>query len=310
MKNCRVGITGGAGFIGSNLAHELASNNDVTIIDNLSTGRIGNIADLIDKQKITFIKGSILDLPLLEEVFTGLDYLFHQAAIPSVSRSVANPQVSHEANLTGTLNVLLASKHNHIKKVIYASSSSVYGNTPVLPKVEDMKPNPLSPYAVTKLAGEYYCNVFHTVYGLPTACLRYFNVYGPRQDPDSQYAAVIPKFITRSLQGKPHIIFGDGEQTRDFTYIKDVVKANIMAAESSESGIFNVGRGERISINQLSEIISKIVGTDLKPVYEEPRPGDVDHSLAEITKAKSFNYKPEYDLEAGVNETVRWFNEQ
>ncbi len=310
MKNCRVGITGGAGFIGSNLAHELASNNDVAIIDNLSTGRIENIADLIDAQKITFIKGSILDLPLLEDAFMGLDYLFHQAAIPSVSRSVANPQVSHEANLTGTLNVLLASKRNHIKKVIYASSSSVYGNTPVLPKVEDMMPNPLSPYAVTKLAGEYYCNVFHTVYGLPTVCLRYFNVYGPRQDPDSQYAAVIPKFITRSLQGKPHIIFGDGEQTRDFTYIRDVVKANIAAAESSKSGIFNVGRGERISINQLSQIISRITGGDLKPVYEEPRPGDVDHSLAGITKAKSFNYKPEYDLEAGVIETVRWFNEQ
>ena len=179
-----------------------------------------------------------------------------------------------------------------------------------MPKTEDMLPSPQSPYAVTKLASEYYCRVFHQIYGLPTVCLRYFNVYGPRQDPKSQYAAVIPRFITRCLQGNSPIIFGDGKQTRDFTFIKDAVEANILAAESNVSGIFNIGRGENIAINQLTELVIRIGGSNEKPVHEEPRPGDIRHSLADITKAKALGYKPKYNLEAGLSETIRWFNER
>jgi UDP-glucose 4-epimerase len=309
MNDYRIVITGGAGFIGSNLAYELAVNNDIVIIDDLSTGRIDNIEDLLTKKNVTFIQGSILDIELLNKTCRGADFVFHQAAVPSVSRSVSYPQVSHEANLTGTFNVLQIARKNRIKKVIYASSSSVYGDTPVLPKTEDMIPNPQSPYAVTKLAGEYYCSVFHGVYNLPTICLRYFNVYGPKQNPGSQYSAVIPKFIASSLKEEPHVIFGDGEQTRDFTYIRDVITANILAAESNISGIFNVGTGKRISINQLSEIINRITGGKEESIHKDPRPGDVKHSLAEIDKARSFGYKPKYSIEAGIMETVRWFHE-
>ena len=242
---------------------------------------------------------------LLQKIFQGIDYVFHQAAIPSVPRSTANPLASHEANITGTLNVLLAARDNGVKKVIYASSSSVYGDTPTLLKKEDMLPNPQSPYAVTKLAGEYYCQVFQEVYGLPTVCLRYFNIYGPRQDPNSQYAAVIPRFISRVSQEKPPLVFGDGEQTRDFTFIKDVVEANILAAEGNASGIFNIGKGESISVNQLAELIIGLVGNNVEPIHEEPRPGDVRHSLADISKAKTFGYKPKYSLERVLKETIR-----
>ena len=220
----KVVVTGGAGFIGSHLAEELSKRgHKVAILDNLFTGKRENVEPLLKEGKVEFIQGSITDSPLLYKLFQDVSYVFHEAAIPSVPRSVENPQAAHEANITGTLNVLLAAKDTGVKKVIYASSSSVYGDTPTLPKKEDMPPNPLSPYAVTKLSGEYYCRVFHRVYGLPTVCLRYFNVYGPRQDPASQYAAVIPRFINRILENKPPIIFGDGEQTRDFTFVKDVV---------------------------------------------------------------------------------------
>ena len=200
--------------------------------------------------------------------------------------------------------MLLAAKANGVKKVIYASSSSVYGDTPTLPKKEDMPPNPQSPYAVTKLAGEYYCQVFHRVYGLPTVCLRYFNVYGPRQDPNSQYAAVIPRFIQRVLNNQPPVIFGDGEQTRDFTFVRDVVEANILAAESDATGVFNIGRGERVSINELARLIVVLAGISVEPVHETPRPGDIRHSLADISKARQFGYNPGYDLEEGLRETI------
>jgi len=233
--------------------------------------------------------------------------VFHQAAIPSVPRSVENPLASHEANATGTLNVLSAARDNGVRKVVYASSSSVYGDTPVLPKREDMPPNPQSPYAVTKLAGEYYCRVFQKVYGLATVCLRYFNVYGPGQNPDSQYAAAIPRFIKRGSEGSPPIIFGDGEQTRDFTFVRDVVEANILAAESDARGVFNIGRGEGISINRLAELIIGLVAQNIKPVHEEPRPEDIRHSLADISRAKSFGYRPEYSLEEGLRETISSF---
>ena len=309
-------VTGGAGFIGSNLAQELARRAcQVTILDDMSTGRLENIADLINStnsitqqtqraQRVKFVQGSITELALLQEVFQGADLIFHLAAIPSVPRSIADPQACHAANTTGTLNVLLAARDNGIKKVVYASSSSVYGDTPSLPKREDMPPNPQSPYAVSKLAGEYYCCVFQQVYGLPTVCLRYFNVYGPRQDPNSGYAAVIPRFIKRISEGNPPVIFGDGKQTRDFTYITDVVEASILAAESSATGIFNIGKGERTTINQLAELTVRLMGGNVEPIHEEPRPGDVRHSLADISKARGFHYDPKHDLEQGLEETI------
>jgi len=308
MKGKRVIITGGAGFVGSNLARELAVNNQVTIIDNLYTGKRENIADLEERGDVEFIKGSINDVSLLEGAFRGVDYVFHQAAIPSVPRSVKDPLASNNANITGTLNVLIAARDNSIKKVVYASSSSVYGDTPVLPKREDMKPNPLSPYAITKLAAEDYCRVFHKVYGLPTIALRYFNVYGPRQDPSSQYAAVIPKFITMVLGDNHPIIFGDGRQSRDFTFVKDVVQANILAAENNATGVINIGAGKRNTIYRLVQIINKIIGKNLMPIYEEPQPGEIKHSLADISKAKDIGYEPQYDLERGLRETIRWFS--
>ncbi len=300
-------MTGGAGFIGSHLAEELAGHDYyVIILDDLSTGKMENIEPLLKKENVEFIQGSIVDLALLQKLFQGAVCIFHQAALGSVPRSIENPHGTHQANATGTLNVLIASRDNGIKRVVYASSSSVYGDTPTLPKHEDMPPNPQSPYAVSKLAGEYYCQVFQRVYGLHTVSLRYFNVYGPRQDPKSQYAAVIPSFIRRVSESKPPIIFGDGEQTRGFTFVKDVVQANILAAQSDVCGIFNIGRQERITINELARSIIRLIGNDLKPIYQEPRPGDIRHSLADISKAKAFGYEPTHSLEVGLTETIRW----
>ena len=305
----RVVVTGGAGFIGSHIAEEL---NDpryqVTILDDLSTGKLANIEALLERPNVEFIHGSITDLGLLQRIFKDVHFVFHQAAIPSVPRSIDNPMASHEVNVTGTLNVLLAARDNNIKKVVFASSSSVYGDTPTLPKVEDMIPNPQSPYALTKLTGEYYCRVFKQVYNLPTVCLRYFNVYGPRQDSDSEYAAVIPLFITNIVKGQGPIIFGDGEQSRDLIYIKDVTEANILAAESDATGIFNIGRGESITINQLAKLCIKLLSNYcVNPVHEAPRPGDVKHSQADINRAKTFGFSPKYDLEEGLYETIRSF---
>jgi nucleoside-diphosphate-sugar epimerase len=307
LKNLmNVVVTGGAGFIGSNLVEELLKKHDVTVIDNLSTGRIENLDHIIDE--INFIEGSITDLDLLEEVFSGSDTVFHQAAIPSVQRSVDNPVASSEANIDGTLKVLLAARDCDVRKLVYASSSSAYGNTPVLPKREDMKPNPMSPYAVSKLAGEYYCRVFSELYGLKTVCLRYFNVYGPRQDPLSQYAAVIPRFITRILAREPPVIYGDGKQTRDFTYVKDVVKANKLAMQSEAEGVFNIACGKRVSLNELASKIMTITGIRIDPIYEEPRSGDVRDSLADITSAEEkIGYKSEYNLNLGLEGTIKWF---
>ena len=304
MKNKRVVITGGAGFIGSNLAYELATDNTVIIIDDLSTGRVENIAGLIDEENVTFIQASILDLHLLVGLFNGIDFVFHQAAISSIPRSIEEPLSTNEVNITGTLNVLIAARDNKVKKVVFASSVSVCGDTPTLPKKEDMTPKPQSPYALTKLVGEYYSHVFYQIYKLPTICLRYFNVYGPRQDPNSQYAAVIPRFISRVLQDKPPVIYGDGNQTRDFTFIQDAIQANIIAAESNTTGVFNVGTGCNTTINALAEAIAKIIGRDLQPIYQEPRPGDIRHSLAEISRARAIGYEPRYSLEDGLRETI------
>nr|CBH39301.1 putative Vi polysaccharide biosynthesis protein vipB/tviC [uncultured archaeon] len=299
-------ITGGAGFIGSNLAEVLSRDNEVIIVDDLSTGNEANIRGL----EIELVKGSVTDLDLLRKIFKGADYVFHQAAIPSVPRSIKDPVSTNEANVTGTLNVLIAARDCSVKKVIFASSSSAYGDTPELPKREDMNPNPLSPYAVTKLIGEYYCNVFDEVYDLKTVALRYFNVYGPKQDPHSDYAAVIPKFIKRIQEGKPPIIYGDGTQTRDFTSVDDVVSANILAAESDAKGVYNVATGKRITINELANVIMAIMGRDLDPIHEKQREGDVLHSLGDITKAKKdFGYAPGDKLEENLKETVKWFRE-
>jgi len=309
MINKTVIVTGGAGFIGSHLSEELANRNyRVIIIDDLSSGKKGNIAQLVKKANVEFHQGSITDLALLQRLFKGADYVYHQAAIPSVTRSIENPLATHEVNITGMLNVLLAARDNKVKKLVYASSSSVYGDTPILPKKEDMHPNPQSPYAVTKLAGEHYCQVFQQAYGLHTVCLRYFNVYGPRQDPDSPYSAVIPRFIKQVSQGKPPIIFGDGEQTRDFTFINDAVTANILLAESEANGVFNISNGNSITINQLADMIIKIMHKTINPVYQEPRPGDIKHSLADISKAKELGYNPKHTLEHSLKQTIDSFH--
>jgi UDP-glucose 4-epimerase len=312
MNNKKILVTGGAGFIGSNLARYLSnSQNHVVVLDDLSTGRKENIDDLIKDGKIEFVEGSITDLDLLQNTFQNIEYVFHEAALPSVPRSIKDPFTTNQVNINGTLNVLIAAKDTSVKKVIYASSSSVYGDTPTLPKLESMIPNPLSPYAITKLTGEYYCQVFSDVFHLPTVALRYFNVYGPRQDPASEYAAVIPKFITCVMNKQPPIIYGDGEQTRDFTYIDDVIQANILAAESKATGVFNAAGGRRITINELADTVMKICGTKLKITYKESRPGDIKHSLADSSKAhKAFDFSLQYDIEKGLKETIKWYQKQ
>jgi UDP-glucose 4-epimerase len=308
MKKTSVVVTGGAGFIGSNLAIALSKENHVIVIDDLSTGYLENIRRSIDDGGIEFVKGSITDVSLLQKTFNNVDYVFHEAALPSVPRSIKDPLTTNNVNITGTLNVLLAARDNGVKKVVYASSSSVYGDTPTLPKKENMLPNPLSPYAVSKLAGEYFCQIFSGVYGLPTVALRYFNVYGPRQDPASEYAAVIPKFITQVLNQQNIIIYDDGEQTRDFTFVADIVRANILAAESKITGVFNTAGGKRISLNDLAQTIMTLCKKKVKIVFEDVRPGDIKHSLADISKTKKgFDYIPEYDINEGLKETIQWF---
>ncbi len=305
-------ITGGAGFIGSHIAETLVNKGErVKIIDNLSTGRMENIKSFIDK--VEFVEGDIRDFDLLKKITKGVDIIFHEAALPSVPRSIDNPMASNANNIDGTLNVLYAAKLNNVHRIVYAASSSVYGNSEVLPKVESMKPNPLSPYAVTKYTGELYCKVFYNVYGLETISLRYFNVFGPRQDPNSQYSAVIPKFIKAYLTGNSPVIYGDGEQSRDFTYIDNVVQANLLAAGAKEmhGETVNVACGKRITVNQLAEIIGKEIGSNLKPVHKSERPGDVRHSLADITFAKNLlGYEPIVDVYEGLRRTVNYFRKE
>ena len=307
MKSRRIVVTGGAGFIGSNLVEELSTDNTVLILDDLSTGKIENIEEVLAKDNVEFTRGSVTDLALLQKLFEGVDYVFHQAAIARVPRSIDDPLATNEVNVKGTLNVLLAARENGVSKVIYASSSSVYGNALSLPQREDMPPVPLSPYALTKLAGEYYCNIFRQIYGLPTVCLRYFNVYGSRQDPHSQYATVIASFIGRISQNLPPIIFGDGEQSRDFTFIEDVVRANILAAKTNAEGTYNIGGGQSITINQLVESILSLMGKDLQPIHDKPRLGDPRQTLADVSHAKSFGYEPKWTMEDGLKKTIEEF---
>jgi nucleoside-diphosphate-sugar epimerase len=280
----------------------------VRVIDNLSTGKRENLALLMDE--IEFIEGDLRNPEEAAKAAKGADFILHQAAIPSVPRSIKNPKESTENNLNGTLHLLMAARDAGVKRVVFASSSSVYGDSPSLPKVEDFLPSPLSPYAATKLAGEYYCQVFHRVYGLETVCLRYFNVFGPRQDPLSQYAAVIPKFITLALAKQPLVVYGDGEQSRDFTFVTNVVQANLLACEAR--GVageqINVGGGRQIFLNQLVQMLKEIIDTDLMVEYAEPQPGDVKHSLASIYKAqKLMGFEPTIPFGEGLHRTVEWF---
>ena len=305
-------VTGGAGFIGSHIADALANRGDeVVILDNLFSGRMENIQNLVDTPRVTFVNGSVIDQALLQKTCKDADGIFHEAAITSVPRSVKDPLASNEVNVTGTLNVLVAAQKCGIKKIVYASSSSVYGDTPTLPKREDMVPNPKSPYAITKMTGENYLNVFHELYGMDTVSLRYFNVFGPRQDPNSEYSAVIPKFITKVLHHESPVIYGDGTQTRDFSYVKDVVQANIRAMESNAQGVFNVAYGNRISLINLARTIMDALGEDLPLTYESGRSGDIHDSLADISAAqKAFGYAPEYSVTTGLKETIAWYKNQ
>ena len=301
----KVVVTGGAGFIGSHLAEELVSQGYyVIIVDDFSTGRQENIDSLIRQKKSEFIGGSITDLKFLQKVFQDVSYVFHLAALARVPQSVADPLTTNEINVNGTLNVMLAAKENGVKKVIYSSSSAVYGKSLVLPQSEAMPLNPLSSYALTKLVGEYYGSIFNQIYNLATVSLRYFNVFGSRQDPLSPYANVIPVFISRVSQDLPPIIYDDGEQSRDFIYVDDVVRANILAMKKGVEGVYNIGSGTSTTINELVTAILAILQKELEPVYEKPRLGDPKHTLAEISKASQFGYKPEYSLEEGLRAII------
>jgi nucleoside-diphosphate-sugar epimerase len=305
-------VTGGAGFIGSNTVGRLLELGErVRVLDNFSTGKRPYLFPLRDR--IELIEGDIRYLNVVQEATKGVDYVIHLAALPSVPRSIRTPIESNDVNVSGTLNVLIAARDLGVKRVVYAASSSAYGNTEVLPKTEDMAALPLSPYAVNKFAGELYCRVFHQVYGLETVSLRYFNVFGPRQDPMSQYSAVIPKFIGAALAGQPPVIFGDGGQSRDFTFVENVVEANLLAcrADGASGETINIACGTRVTLNELAGMIGRIVGTDVKPAYQPQRSGDVRHSLADIRKAERIlGYRPGTSLEAGLRRTVDWLREQ
>ncbi len=302
-------VTGGAGFIGSHLVESLLSRGqDVRVLDNFLTGKRENIADFSDK--IELIEGDIRDFATCKKALSGVNVVFHQAALPSVPRSVEDPFLTNAINVGGTLNMLIASKEAGIEKFVFASSSSVYGDDPGLPKKEGREGVPLSPYAASKIAGEKYCQVFWQNYGLDTVSLRYFNIFGPRQDPLSQYAAVIPIFITKIGEGVSPVIYGDGGQSRDFTFVRNVVEANLLASKAKDVAgeIFNIACGERITINGLFAKIRDLHDIDIEPVYDKPRKGDILHSFADISKGKKMlKYEPVVSFEAGLKETILWF---
>lgn len=302
-------VTGGAGFIGSHIVEALVNKGDtVRVLDNLLTGKKENLASFFDR--VRFIEGDIRDLDTCRQAVEGADHVLHQAALPSVPRSVEDPLLTNAINITGTLNMLLAARDAGVRSFVLASSSSVYGDDPGLPKQEGREGRPLSPYAISKFVGEKYGQVFHDLFGMKTVALRYFNVFGPRQDPFSQYAAVIPLFITRVLQGEPPVIYGDGEQSRDFTYVKNIVEANLMAAESDAVGgeSINIACGERLTINALLAAVNEILATDIQPVYADPRPGDIKHSTADVRKARRImGFEPRISFLDGLRDTVAWY---
>ena len=305
-------VTGGAGFIGSHIVEELVRRGSkIRVIDNFLTGKRENLASF--GEKIELLEGDIRNFETCQEALEGIDFVLHQAALPSVPRSIENPLLTNDINVNGTLNLLLASNEAKARRFVFASSSAVYGDNPDLPKREGTEGNPLSPYALTKLVGEKYCKVFSVIYGLPTVCLRYFNIFGPHQDPASQYAAVIPAFISKMLEGEKPTIFGDGEQSRDFTFVGNVVEANFLATEVENiSGeVFNVGCGEKTTVNSLAAKINEILNTDIEPDYDKPRPGDIKHSFADISKAKQgLKFEPLVDFREGLERTIRWYQER
>jgi UDP-glucose 4-epimerase len=303
-------VTGGAGFIGTNLVRKLVERGDtVRILDNFSTGKRSNVESL--PEGVEMIEGDIRSFHIVREAVDGVDVIFHEAALPSVPRSIKDPITTHEVGVNGTLNVLQASRDCNVRRVIFASSSSVYGNTPVLPKHEGLTPTPLSPYAVSKLTGEHYCQVFFKLYGLETVTLRYFNVFGPYQDPTSQYSAVIPKFINMLRHGERPAIHGNGEQSRDFTYVDNVVHANLLAAtvETGVAGeVFNAACHDQITLNDLVKGLNDALGTSIDPIYTEPRLGDIKHSFAAIDKFRNAaDYEPLVNFMEGIRRTVAWY---
>lgn len=302
-------VTGGGGFIGSHIVNELVRTGEtVRVLDDFSTGRMENLTAIRDR--IECCRDDIRNLDRIGAHFAGVDYVIHLAALPSVARSVADPLSSNSVNIGGTLNVLLAARSSGVKRVIFSASSSAYGDSPVLPRVESHEPRPLSPYALTKLAGEYYCQIFTRIYGLETVALRYFNIFGPRQNPDSPYAGVLSVFMAAYLRGKTPTIFGDGEQSRDFTYVANVVNATLRActAPGAAGKVINVGVGERYTLNQTITLLNEIFGRRVAPCYDAPRDGDVRHSQADISLARQvLGYEPRFRFEQGLRETVEWY---
>jgi UDP-glucose 4-epimerase len=302
-------VTGGAGFIGSNICRKLVADGCfVRIVDNLLTGKKSNLADIINN--IEFIEADMGDDTIARSAMKDIDVVLHQGALPSVPRSVDDPAATHRHCVDATFTLLLAARDTSVKRFVYASSSAAYGDTPTLPKIETMPPAPLSPYAVGKLTGEYYCSVFYEVYGLETISLRYFNVFGPYQDPTSQYAAAIPAFVTAILKNESPTIYGDGEQSRDFTYVDNVVDANLLAArvKKTKGEVLNIACGEAVTVNAIIDIINEILGKDVKSIYAPARPGDVKHSLADISLAKkTIGFKPIVSFNDGLRKAIDWY---
>ncbi len=302
-------LTGGAGFIGAHIVKRLVGEGAVVrVVDNLSTGQVARLENL--RCSIEYVEADLADNLVSDEVVKDVDYVLHQAAIPSVQRSVRDPVGTNRANVTATLNLLESCRKAKVRRFVYAASSSAYGDTEVLPKSEEMPPNPLSPYALQKLAGEHYCKLYYSLYGLETVCLRYFNVFGPGQDPHSEYSAVIPKFISKLLINELITVYGDGEQSRDFTYVENVVDANLLALQATKAcgKVLNVGCGERITLNTLIQLLEEIVGVKAKVSYSASKPGDVRHSLADINLARRLlEYEPKVMVKEGLRRTVEAF---
>jgi nucleoside-diphosphate-sugar epimerase len=307
----RVLVTGGAGFVGSNLVRALLERGDeVVVLDSFSTGRRENLEDVLGD--VELVEGDLRSYERVHEAVARTELVFHQGALPSVPRSVQDPLTTNAVNVEGTLNVLLAARDQSVRRIVFASSSSIYGDTPGLPRREDQRVSPIAPYAVSKLAAESYCTVFWRVYSLETVSLRYFNVFGPRQDPASQYAAVVPRFITRLLGDEPPVIEGDGEQSRDFTFVEQVVEANLLAAEAEGAAgeTFNVAAGRSRTVNELATTLAATIGSDVEPVHVEARPGDVRESAADVGKARRLlGFEPGDSFESGLRATVEYFGQ-
>ncbi len=304
-------VTGGAGFIGSNICRKLVSQGCfVRVVDNLLTGKMNNLSDVIEQ--IEFIEADMGDPEVARSAVRDIEVILHQGALPSVPRSVDDPALTHKHCVDATFTLLLAARDAGVKRFVYAASSSAYGDSPDSPKIETMAPNPLSPYAVGKLVGEYYCSVFSEVFGLETISLRYFNVFGPYQDPSSQYAAAIPAFVTAVLKDQPPTIYGDGEQSRDFTYIDNIVEANLLAARAkkTQGEVINIACGQAVTVNAIIDMINAELGKNVKPIYAPARPGDVKHSLADVTAARNLiGFKPTMEFKAGLQKAISWYCE-